>query len=741
MQASFKHKLLTATGVALAFTIAASEALAAGNTLPETQPASTQELTTPSGERVTLDQAQTGSLLFKTDTFGEYISAPMVATDVKMNIAGPIIRTTLSQTFSNTSDQWVEGVYVFPLPEDAAVDHLRMVVGGRIIEGEIQEKKKAKAIYEQAKREGKKASLVEQERPNMFTASVANIGPGEKVAIQIEYQDMAEMKGGKFSLRFPMTVAPRFSPTPQTVQVASNGGTQTVAFDPVLDRKRITPPVMPPALEPVEYIRLPVSLSVNLDAGFDIETVKSPYHLIDTNKIDADSVSIKLSEGKVPANRDFKLEWEAAPSDRPYSAVFRQDIGEESFLLSMLTPSKPASTVMKTHARESIYIIDTSGSMGGTSIVQARKSLLLALDHLDAKDTFNIIRFSSEHDLLFSKAVFATQANLARARSYVKGLEADGGTNMAPALEAAFLDDNPEGGRVRQVVFITDGAIGNEKLLFAQIQDELKNSRLFPVAIGSAPNSFFMSRAAKFGRGTYVQIGNVDEVQSEMGNLFAALDNPVLTAMSSNLSGVGEAYPSRLPDLYEGDPILSVAKINAKDIPENFTLSGRLAGGDWGMVKSLGDIETAKGLSVLWARSKIADLEEQRFDRNTAARIDQEILETALDYHLVSRLTSLVAVDVTPTRPSQENFASKQVPTQLPEGWDFGSMAFSDAALATRHHGHRTPGSGSNSQRSIPLPNTASPHVMLTWLGLILMLISLLAVQRCGLKSLSRRQT
>ncbi|MGB0908435.1 MAG: marine proteobacterial sortase target protein [Maricaulaceae bacterium] len=746
MQYGLRHKLLTVSAIGLALGIAAGEALADSPQNGLVNTPSIEEVNFSTGKRVTIDDAQTGSLLFKTDKAREYITAPMVATDVVMDVAGPIIRTTLSQTFENTSDEWVEGVYVFPLPENAAVDQLRMVIGGRMIEGQIQEKHKAKKTYEKAKSEGRKASLVEQERPNVFTASVANIGPHEKVAIQIEYQDKASIKDGVFSARFPMTVAPRFNPKAETIQMASRDGqTQMAILDPVLDRDRITPPLMPPHLEPIEYIRLPVSMSVNLDAGFDIDKITSPYHDITITEIDADSSFIQLADGKVPANRDFKLEWKAQPFETPYSAVFREDIGDESYILSMLTPPKSEVRTLETLPRESVYIIDTSGSMGGESIVQARASLLTALDHLSAGDTFNIIRFASTHSSLFQKSMPASPDNIARARRYVNKLDADGGTNMEPALEAAFKDQNPESGRVRQIIFITDGAIGNEKVLFAQIKDNLKNSRLFPVAIGSAPNSFFMSRAAKFGRGTYVQIGAVDEVETHMSTLFAALDNPVLSNISSNLGKRGEAYPSAIPDLYEGDPIITITKLPKKKLPKTFNLKGRLAGGDWGGIQSMASAEKAKGLSVLWARSKIADLEESRFDRANAANIDKKILDTALEHHLVSRLTSLVAVDIQVSRPKEMGMKSKAVPTQLPKGWDFAKLAYTGGQSSTSqddifdeepNSSKTKPQPSPAPKRSVPLPGTASPHVIMTWVGLFMMLFGLLWAQRQGFRAL-----
>jgi len=715
---TLRHILITSTAI---FTGSCAVASVAHADTPPPKPSLTQ---TETPREMRINDAESGTLMFRTNTRGKYIEAPMVATDVQMDIAGPVIRTTLSQTFENTSDAWVEGIYVFPLPENAAVDHLRMVIGGRMIEGQIKEKRQAKKIYEQAKSEGKKASLVEQQRPNIFTASVANIGPHETVAIQIEYQDKAAMKDGVFSARFPMVVAPRFSPPAEVVQVATTEGVQNFVLDPVLDRKAITPALMDPKLEPVSYTRLPVSLNVDLDAGFDIEEIKSPYHNISANLLDADSASIKLAEGVKPANRDFLLEWRPKRTRAPYSAMFKETVGEDTYLLSMLTPPNADAADIPTQARESIFVIDTSGSMGGQSIAQARKSLLLALDHLRPEDTFNIIRFSSDYSRFKVKAVSATPENIAKARRWVGNLHAKGGTQMSAALNAAFTINVQDDTRLRQVIFITDGAIGNEQQLFAQIQDDLGDSRLFPVGIGSAPNSFFMSRAAKFGRGSFIQIGDISEVSERMGTLFKAIDSPVLTDLKSSISGA--SFPSRLPDVYQGDPVISIAKMKTKDLPTSFSISGNLAGSTWQETKTLSKAEEATGLSVLWARAKIANLEESRFDRANAANIDDQILHTALEHHIVSRLTSLVAVDITPSRPIGDALNKAEVPTMLPEGWKFGELAVQSESI------QKSPPKSQGSLRPSPaapqnlaLPNTASPHQVLGLLGVLLLILGM----------------
>ncbi|WP_051279142.1 marine proteobacterial sortase target protein [Hellea balneolensis] len=677
-----------------------------------------------------INEVSNGSLLFKTDRLNRYLKAPMVSTDVKMKIAGPVIRTTLSQTFQNTSDEWVEGVYVFPLPENAAVDRLRIVVGGRFIEGQIKEKKQAKKIYETAKAQGKKASLVEQLRPNMFSASVANIGPQEAVAIQIEYQDKSVIKQGFASLIFPMTVAPRFSPPSEVIKLATaDGGTMPVVLDPVLDRHLISPPVMDPKDEPTEYLRLPVSIDIELDAGFDVAEIDSPYHDISVNRIDGDSAHITLAAGDVPANRDFQLKWRAQASHEPQRAVFKETIGETSYLMTMMSPPLPETPILlKSHAREMLFIIDTSGSMGGTSIAQARRALKLGLNRLGPEDSFNVTRFSGDYSKFSDRPLPATEENIQRALRYVERLTANGGTMMRPALSDSFKTKSDEE-RLRQIVFITDGAIGNETELFALIQDKLGDARMFPVGIGSAPNRFFMSRAAKFGRGTMVMIGKIDEVETQMGELFAALENPVLTNLQLSLKDKGEAYPSRLPDLYDGEPVVSIVKLASHDIPKSLTISGQYSDSPYKGRVDLTQAIPAKGLSVLWARQKIADLEERRFDRQGAAEIDAKILKTALDHHLVSRLTSLVAVDVTPSRDMSNPLQTLKVPTQLPAGWDFAKLASNNTAS------HRA-SSAANTQaapaprRTAPMPSTASPHSLMVLLGLMLMLFGILTRRR-----------
>src|SRR5438045_1666566 len=244
-----------------------------------------------------LDDIHSGTLLVKTTQPGIYASAPAVATDVHLRIRGLILRGEVTQKFHNAESMCVEAIYAFPLPENAAVDRLRMTIGNRVIEGEIKERKDAEHIYEQAKSEGKKASLLTQERPNLFTVAIANIGSNDDVTVSIEYQQSVEYKDGAFRIRFPMTIAPRYSP------------------GSVTDSDKITPPID-------ENRGNRVNLSVDLDAGFSLSDVTSTYHAIDKSVVSGTQYNIKLSGGAVRGDRDFELVWKPILGPEPKSELF-----------------------------------------------------------------------------------------------------------------------------------------------------------------------------------------------------------------------------------------------------------------------------------------------------------------------------------------------------------------------------------------------------------------------------------
>lgn len=651
--------LIAVLGVFITLTCLAHSALAEQKLSP---------LVTPNGVNM-------GSLLLPSREPGYYVEAPRLKTDVQIDVSGPILRTKVTQRFKNPGKGWVEGTYVFPLPEDAAVDTLRMQIGDRFIEGKIKPREEARQIYEQAKQEGKKAALLEQQRPNIFTNQVANIGPGETIVVQIEYQEAVHQSGGEFSFRFPMVVAPRYSPMPVVQNVKFNDGSGfAVPEEGLADLDKISAPV----LDPRENAKInPITLTVNLNAGFPLGDVSSPHHKVTISSEGLESKVVTLKTDEVPADQDFELTWKAAPGKTPSAGLFReQGPNGKDYLLAFVTPPSLKDDGAPAPKREAIFVIDNSGSMGGESIRQAKTSLELAIAALKPDDRFNIIRFDDTMTVYFPQPVLADDEHKKEAITYVRSLDAQGGTEMLPALKAALSSQGPVApGALRQVVFLTDGAIGNESDLFTEIGRNRGDARVFTVGIGSAPNSYFMTKAAEIGRGTYTHIGSESQVAERMVELFNKLENPVMTDISAKLESgsKAEVTPDPIPDLYAGEPVVLTAVIPAGE-KGMLNVTGQANGQPWRASLDLSKAASGNGIGKLWARRKIADLEATPYDANGRQNVDAEIEQVALTHHLVSRMTSLVAVDVSKSRPNGEQLDEKKLPLNLPAGWDFDKV-------------------------------------------------------------------
>ena len=628
-----------------------------------------EPVTSDAAGRVTPGDMNTGALLLPTDD-GGFVEAPQLGTDVIMTVNGTIARVTVTQRFENNSDRWLEGIYVFPLPEQSAVDALRMEIGSRVIEGEIKGRDDAKKAYEAAKDAGQKASLVEQERPNIFTNSVANIGPHEAIVVRIEYQETVKQDAGVYSLRFPLVVAPRYNPKGSEITPVDYGGKPSPS-DPVPDRDRISPPVLDPDKAPKIN---PVSIEVTLDAGFALGDITSSYHEIALKRTGDNTATLALAQGSVPADKDFELVWKPKAVAAPQTSLFYESVGGQDYLLAMVTPPT-LDAAPKLLPRELIFVIDNSGSMAGTSIVQAKQSLLFALGRLRPGDKFNVVRFDDTLETLFDTAVDASSENLAIAKHFVSRLDAQGGTEMLPALEAALKDATPDDTtRLRQVVFLTDGSVGNEAQLFEEIANHRGRSRLFTVGIGSAPNSYFMTRAAELGRGTFTQIGSDAQVLERMSALFAKLEKPVMMGLKAEWpAGTSvEAWPDPLPDLYAGEPVVLSAKLASRQ--GELHLAGTFDGKPWTATLKLEDAVQGAGVAKLWARSKIASLEAKAFTGSDPGAFDKAIEGVALEHHLVSSQTSLIAVDKTKSRPDGQGVSSVDMPVNLPDGWVYDKV-------------------------------------------------------------------
>ncbi len=674
---------------------------------------------------VTPNDMKAGSLLLKSTKDGKYLAAPRVASDFSVTVSGPTARTIVTQRFENPADAYVEGVYVFPLPDNSAVDTLKIIAGNRVIVGEVKERKEAKVIYETAKENGQAAALLEEERPNLFTNSVANIGPHETVIVQIEYQETVKQSGGTYSLRLPLVVAPRYIPNPivQNVELSSSGFAEQVK-----DAEKISPPVLDPAkFAPTN----PTTISVTLNAGFETANVKSLYHAI---KTDPTTHVISLADATVPADKDFAIEWQAAGT-APQAGLFTETINGKNYLLGFVTPPVvQVAGVVK--PRETVFVIDNSGSMEGASMPQAKDSLIYGLSQLKPGDLFNVIRFDDTMDVLFTGSVAANKENIDQAKAFVTALNANGGTEMVPAMAAALVDQNPsDTSHLRQIVFLTDGDIGNEEALFATIAKNRGRSRVFMVGIGSAPNSYLMTRAAELGRGTFTHIGEGAEVAAKMQDLYGKIGSPVVTELKAVLDGnTAVITPNMLPDLYFGEPVLLMAE--AKDLNGSLKISGNVGEQPWEVTLPVAKAAQGKGISKLWARRQIADFEvASTLGTLTADDANKAILAVALQHQIVSTQTSLVAVDKTPKRPAGEKLTRADVPLNLPAGWNYDSVFGEQAAPAVLQKDAQAdfqqlamlakPAQAAPITQQVDLPQTATSAELLSLLAAALMLLGL----------------
>lgn len=617
-----------------------------------------------------------GALLYHSRVSGRYEPVPLVHTDVALDVRGLVAAATVTQQYLNSGSEPIEAVYVFPLPHDAAVYDMEIRIGNRIIRSVIREREEAKRIYESAKSEGKRAALVEEERPNIFTTSIANILPGDRIDVRLRYVEPLRWEDGRLRLVFPMVVGPRY--IPGTQEISQSGTGWAADTDAVPDASRITPPVRAPESRPGHDI----SLAVDLDPGFEFSSLKSVSHETTVRRLPDGRQHVELAAGATIPNKDFVLEVQQAESHQPKAALFLSpgsDSGETHFLLAAFPPTlQPAKRLPV----EMLYMIDVSGSMQGTSITQARGALLQALDRLRPEDRFGILAFSSGYNEFASEPLTATSENVAAARRYVQRLEAGGGTEMLPAL--LHLMRKPQvPGYLRHIVLLTDGDLGNEEEIFAALHGNLGGARLYTVAIGSAPNFFLATKMAQFGRGSFTHIADISEIREQMGRLLETIESPVLTDIKLSFEGVevAETYPARPPDLFLRQPLLIFGRISHGHAGR-LRLTGRAGDQPYEATFAF-DASTASfhpGITTLWARQRVEDLLDDWRSSNEDARaeIRASVIAHAIRYHLVTRFTSLVAVEEVVANPGG-SAATVPVPTALPSGWQmegvFGAPA------------------------------------------------------------------
>ncbi|MCL6415262.1 marine proteobacterial sortase target protein [Aestuariirhabdus sp. Z084] len=619
--------------------------------------------------------------------------APQLDSRAHLQVNTNLARVTLSQQFLNPGSNWAEALYQFPLPDQATVDRLRIVIGERVIEGEIQEKNQAKATYAKARAAGKAAGLVERHRPNLFSSKVANIPPGAKIRVEISYLQPVTYDSGHYSLLMPMTLTPRYIPGKVLAQqpAADTQPGWSAATDQVPDATEITPFQIKD-----NGLSQRIAIAIDLNAGMPLAELTSPSHPLRVQR-NNNQYQIGLAAGKVAMDRDFVLRWTPAAGQQPSASVLVEkhsltpssaessnpetqdkstnndnattashpNNGDYYALLQLLPPvEQPVNASPLT--REQIFIIDTSGSMSGTSIQQAREALKQALGRLDKNDYFNIIEFNSHSRALYSQPMQASLFSVAEALRFVDKLVANGGTEIAPALATAFQQARSNAD-TSQVIFITDGSVGNEKALLAQIERQRDKRRLFTVAIGTAPNHFFMRQAARLGQGSYTRIGDIAEVSQQMKALLNKLDAPQLSEIEIRWPKGAEHCPEQAPDLFASEPLTLLCRLD--NLQGTVEVQGRRGNRQWLQRVPLQNLsQDAEGIAKLWASEQIQQLEDQQLGQQDTSTLRQQILKLALDYQLVSQYTSLIAVERTPIRPETEGLDAHRIPNLMPAG-------------------------------------------------------------------------
>lgn len=578
--------------------------------------------------------------------------------DVEANIEinGLVAYAEIKQTFINPHAIALAGKYQFPLPENSAVKQLIIKMDDKEIIGEIMEKKAAKVLYQKAKKQGIKASLVEQHRPNLFTNNIANIPAHSTVVVTLEFIMPVNFTNGNFNLRLPLAITQRYQPKSTLHTSHASHSSEHLSQQLPAPFKHSTTRL--PYIHSRSVTRSQSSLNVTLNSGVPITNVFSNSHKIKSRKLNSNQNAyfITLQKAQVDSNKSFDLSWQLVASHQPQVSSFTQEVAGEYYTLLTFFPPKTEST--QVIARDIIFIIDTSGSMQGGSMEQAKASLQLAISQLNNKDSFSIIAFDDNTELLFPLTQMASKNNINKAQHFIDNLRADGGTEMYRPLSSALLmkkNGDQSVKAIRQIVFITDGAVANEFELMQLLNTAQstskntaqKNFRLYTVGIGAAPNGYFMKKAAQFGRGSYVFIQNQHEVQRKMSNFMTKISQPAISNISLTLDSqvhqLVEVYPKLIPDIYFGEPLQIALK---SQFPINSVqLNGDTVSEPWYQQLVIDEGLSSKGISSLWARRKIESLLDSLVIGANKEKVKSQVIATSLTHQIISPYTSFIAVE------------------------------------------------------------------------------------------------
>lgn len=619
---------------------------------------------------------------------------PLKETQVKAKIAGNISRVEVIQKFENPFSAPLEAVYVFPLPDEAAVDDLEIKIGSRTIKADIKRRDEALEIYKKARQQGRTTGLLEQERDNIFTQSLANIKPGEKIEVTIRYTESIKFVGGDYEFVFPMVVGPRYisgnsiPPNPPLLR----GGYSS-------DTDRINPPVIAPNTRSGHDI----AVSVEIDSGIPVSDVRSTSHQITTDR-SGNTVSVQLANSDTIPNKDLILRYRVAGENTQATVLTQSDKRGGHFAAYLIPALNYKSNEIV--PKDVVFLMDTSGSQQGEPLVKSKELMRRFIQGLNPNDTFTIIDFANTAKALSTTPLANTSENLKRAINYIDKLQADGGSELLNGIRTVMNFPAPETGRLRSIVLITDGYIGGENEVLAFVEQNLKpGNRLYSFGVGGSVNRFLIDRLAQVGRGTS-QVIRQDEPSAEAAEkFFRQINNPVLTDIQISWEGIGEKpeiYPIAPPDLFASQPLVlfgrkgdrtngqlrlrgtqADGKTYEQILPVNFAqaVSGRQRESNSVAVTNTDFGNSA--IAQLWARSRIKDLMNQMFGGETKSLVES-VTNTALNYRLLSEYTAFVAVSEEVRVEPDGTRRRVQVPVELPQGVSYEGVFESEDVEPTR---------------------------------------------------------
>ncbi len=590
------------------------------------------------------------------DEDGIVSDLPLEHTEAHITVDGSIQLVTVRQVYGNPYSDPIEAVYVFPLPESGAVYSMDMEIGDRRIEGEIKERQEAQRIYQEAISQGRTAALLEQERPNIFTQTVGNILPGDDIVIEIMYAAPVDYNDGTWEVVYPMVVGPRFIPSG------------------VPDAERITPDIVP------EDTRsgYDIELSLTLDPGFPIREFESLNHAVSTEIQGDDRLVVELSrENEIP-NRDFVFSYRTAGNNIGAGIVSHNGDMGGHFMLML----EPDADVDPGHIapKEIFFVVDNSGSMSGQPMEVAKETVRQFVRGMNPDDSFQIMRFSETASSMSSEPMENTSANVRRGIDYINSMSGMGGTMMIEGVRACVgYPEDPE--RMRYIIFLTDGYIGNETEILSELRTTLgEHTRLFSIGVGSSVNRYLIEGLAEEGRGYAVYVGLDQNPKTAVEDVYNKINNPYLVDIEidwGNLD-VTEVYPREIRDLYDGEPLVVVGRYDEPGRDE-ITISGTLNGRHWERsmdvrLVSRGGTEAA---DRLWARQKIHHLNRLVLDSGYRGKpadgLLEQIIGVSLDYSVLCEQTAFVAVD-SYERTDGSSPETIGIPVNMPEGVSYSGI-------------------------------------------------------------------